>query len=71
MADRGYLPKDGGGAAFGDNVLYKFDKKGKETWKRTIKDRYEEMETQVAAEDSKGNLFCFMLEYNQTIQRRK
>ena len=63
------LTKDGGGAAFGDNVLYKFDKKGKETWKRTIKDRYEEMETQVAAEDSKGNLFCFMLEYNQKVYR--
>ncbi len=61
------LTKDGGGAAFGDNVLYKFDKKGKETWKRPIKDRYEEMETQVTAEDTKGNLFCFMLEYNRKV----
>jgi hypothetical protein len=26
-----FLTKDGGGAAFGDNVLYKFDKKGKQT----------------------------------------
>ncbi len=65
-----YFPtKDGGGAAFGDNVLYKFDKKGKQIWKREIKDRYQEMETQVAAEDSKGNLYCFMLEYNRKLYR--
>ena len=64
-----FLTKDGGGAAFGDNVLYKFDKKGKQTWKRVIKDRYQEMETQVAAEDSKGNLYCFMLEYNRQVYR--
>jgi hypothetical protein len=65
-----YFPtKDGGGAAFGDNVLYKFDKKGKQVWKRDIKDRYKEMETQVAAEDGKGNLYCFMLEYNSKVYR--
>lgn len=65
-----YFPtKDGGGAAFGDNVLYKFDKKGKQIWKRAIKDRYQEMETQVAAEDSKGNIYCFMLEYNRKLYR--
>jgi len=63
------LTKDGGGAAFGDKVLYKFDKKGKETWKRTIKDRFEEMETQVVAEDTKGNLYVFMLEYNSKVYR--
>jgi hypothetical protein len=63
------LTKDGGGAAFGDNVLYKFDKAGKQTWKRAIKDRYEEMETQVCAEDGKGNVYCFMLEYNRKVYR--
>lgn len=63
-----YFPtKDGGGAAFGDNVLYKFDKTGKQVWKRAIKDRYQEMETQVAAQDAKGNLYCFMLEYNRKV----
>jgi len=65
-----YFPTtDGGGAAFGDNVLYKFNKSGKEVWKRVIKDRYQDMETQVAAEDSKGNLYCFMLEYNSSVYR--
>src|SRR4051812_12891228 len=64
-----FLTKDGGGAAFGDNVLYKFDKTGKQVWKRAIKDRYQEMETQVAAGDTKGNLFCFMLEYNTKVYR--
>lgn len=63
------LTRDGGGAAFGDHVLYKFDKKGKQTWKRDIKDRYQEMETQVCSEDSKGNLYCFMLEYNRKLYR--
>jgi outer membrane protein assembly factor BamB len=63
------LTKDGGAAAFGDNVLYKFDKTGKQTWKHAIKDRYQEMETQVCAEDGKGNLYCFMLEYNRAVYR--
>ena len=65
-----YFPaSDGGGAAFGDNILYRFDKKGKQIWKRQIKDRYQEMESQVAAEDTKGNLYCFMLEYNTKVYR--
>ena len=63
------LTKDGGGAAFGDNVVYKFDNKGKQLWKKAIKDRFEEMETQVIAEDSKGNLYAFMLEYNTKVYR--
>src|SRR5688572_20401086 len=63
------LTRDGGAAAFGDNVVYKFDKKGKQIWKRAIKDRFEEMETQVVAEDSKGNLYAFMLEYNRKVYR--
>lgn len=63
------LNKDGGGAAFGDNTLYKFDKKGKELWKRKIKDRFEEMESQVVADDTKGNLYVFMLEYNSKVYR--
>jgi hypothetical protein len=58
------LTSDGGAAAFGDNVLYKFDKTGKKTWTRTVKPQYEEMESQSVAQDSKGNLYVFMLSYN-------
>lgn len=58
------LTQDGGGAAVGDNVLYKFDKKGKEKWKRTVKPQFGEMETQSVAEDGKGNLCIFLLSYN-------
>lgn len=41
------LTADGGATAVGDNVLYKFDKTGKEKWKRTVKPQFGEMETQV------------------------
>jgi hypothetical protein len=58
------LTADGGGAAFGDNVVYKFDKAGKEKWKRPIKPQFGEMETQVVASDKKSNVFAFMLSYN-------
>lgn len=61
------LTNDGGGAAFGDNVVYKFDKTGKEQWKRTIKSLHDEMETQSMAQDSKGNLYAFMLTYNSKV----
>lgn len=59
------LTSDGGGAAFGDNTLYKFSKAGKEEWKRVIKAQFDEMETQVVAQDSKGNLYAFMLSYDR------
>src|SRR5437762_2634057 len=42
---------DGGAAAFGDNVLYKFSRSGKEVWQRTIKVPFTEMESQCVAED--------------------
>jgi hypothetical protein len=58
------LTSDGGAAAFGDNVLYKFDKSGKKAWSRTVKPQYEEMESQSVAQDTKGNLYVFMLSYN-------
>jgi hypothetical protein len=58
------LTSDGGAAAFGDNMLYKFDKKGKETWMRTVKPQFDEMECQSVAQDSKGNLYVFMLSYD-------
>ncbi|MCE3227435.1 MAG: hypothetical protein K0S32_1986 [Bacteroidetes bacterium] len=58
------LTRDGGASAFGDNVVYKFDKTGKQTWKKSIKPAFEEMESQGVAEDIKGNLYAFMLSYN-------
>lgn len=59
------LTDDGGAAAFGDNTLYKFDKTGKEEWKRTVKIQFDEMESQSVAQDTKGNLYVFMLSYDQ------
>jgi hypothetical protein len=58
------LTADGGAAGFGDNVLYKFNKDGKEVWKHTVKPQFGEMENQAVAEDKKGNLFAFTLSYD-------
>jgi hypothetical protein len=58
------LTSDGGAAAFGDNKLYKFDKTGKEKWMRAVKPQFDEMETQGVAEDTKSNLYIFMLSYD-------
>jgi hypothetical protein len=58
------LTNDGGAAAFGDNMLYKFSKTGKEQWMRTVKAQFDEMESQSVAQDSKGNLYVFMLSYD-------
>jgi len=58
------LTSDGGAAGFGDNVLYKLDKSGKEAWKRTIKPQFDEMESQCVAQDTKGNFYVFMLSYD-------
>lgn len=58
------LTSDGGAAAFGDNQLYKFDKAGNEKWMRAVKPQFDEMETQGVAEDTKGNLYVFMLSYD-------
>jgi hypothetical protein len=58
------LTIDGGAAAFGDNMLYKFDKTGKEQWMRTVKPQFDEMESQSVAQDTKGNLYVFMLSYD-------
>jgi hypothetical protein len=59
------LTSDGGGAGFGDNVMHKFDKRGKETWKREVKAQFNgETEGQVMAQDTKGNFYLFLLQYN-------
>jgi hypothetical protein len=59
------LTSDGGAAAFGNNELYKFDKTGKEEWMRTVKPQFNEMESQSVAQDAKGNLYAFMLSYDE------
>ena len=58
------LTNDGGAAAFGDNRLYKLDKKGKEQWTRDVKPQFDEMENQGVAQDKKGNLYVFSLSYD-------
>jgi hypothetical protein len=58
------LTSDGGAAAFGDNMLYKFNNKGKEQWMRKVVPQFDEMETQGVAQDTKGNLYVFMLSYD-------
>lgn len=58
------LTSDGGAAAYGDNMIYKFDKNGKEKWTRKIIPQFNEVESQGVVEDSKGNLYAFMLSYD-------
>jgi outer membrane protein assembly factor BamB len=58
------LTHDGGAAAFGDNMLYKFDKTGKEEWMRRVIPEFNELESQSVAEDTEGNLYVFMLSYD-------
>jgi hypothetical protein len=58
------LTNDGGAAAFGDNKVYKLDKKGKEQWTRDVKPQFDEMENQGVAQDKKGNLYVFTLSYD-------
>jgi outer membrane protein assembly factor BamB len=69
IGQRGYgapwiLTSDGGAAAFGDNMLYKFNAKGKEQWMRKVVPQFDELETQGVAQDTKGNLYVFMLSYD-------
>lgn len=58
------LTSDGGAAAFGNDELYKLDKEGKQEWVRVIKPQFDEMECQGVAQDTKGNLYAFMLSYD-------
>ena len=58
------LTRDGGAAAFGSNMLYKLDEQGEEQWMRSIKPDFDEMESQGVVEDTKGNLYLFMLSYD-------
>jgi hypothetical protein len=58
------LTGDGGAAAFGDNLLVRIGKSGKEQWHRRVIPQFNELECQGVAEDKKGNLFVFMLSYD-------
>jgi hypothetical protein len=58
------LTGDGGAAAFGDNLLVRIGRNGKEQWHRRVIPQFNELEGQGVAEDMKGNLFVFMLSYD-------
>lgn len=63
------LTVDGGGAAFGDGdegtMLVKLDKTGKEQWKRIVKPKGEEIESQSVVQDKNGNYYIFQLVYDE------
>ena len=67
------LTADGGGAAFGDGdegcMLVKLDQKGKVQWKRTLKPKGDEMESQSVVQDKNGNYYVFILVYDHTKYR--
>jgi len=62
------LTKDGGAAAFGDGdngmEIIKLDKTGKVQWRKPLKKQFEEVEPQCVAQDTLGNFYVFMLNYN-------
>jgi hypothetical protein len=62
------LTKDGGAVGFGDGdnglELIKLDKTGKVLWRKGMKKQFEEVEAQCVAQDSLGNFYVFMLNYN-------
>ncbi len=66
------LTSDGGAAIFGDGedkegrraILVKFNKDGKEAWKKSFKPEFDELESQSVIEDVTGNFYVFMLTYN-------
>lgn len=67
------LTADGGAAVYGDSgdstgnfgLLVRIGKDGKELWKQKIKAQFTEIESQSVAEDSKENLFVFLLSYDE------
>lgn len=67
------ITKDGGAAGFGDGdngmELIKLDKTGKVQWRKGIKKQFAEVEPQCVAQDSFGNFYLFMLNYNSDAYR--
>lgn len=62
------LTKDGGAVGFGDGdnglELIRLTKTGKVLWRKGMKKQFEEVEAQCIAQDSLGNFYVFMLNYN-------
>jgi hypothetical protein len=62
------LTKEGGAVGFGDGdnglELIRLDKTGKVLWRKGMKKQFEEVEAQCVAQDSLGNFYVFMLNYN-------
>jgi hypothetical protein len=71
------LTSDGGAAVFGDGeveglasgLLVIVDSTGQETWKAVIRKQFDEMESQSVVEDDNGNLYIFMLSYDNSRYR--
>lgn len=67
------LTTDGGGAAFGDGdegtMLIKLDKTGKRQWKKNVKPKGNEAESQCVTQDKNGNFYVFQLIYDETKYR--
>jgi hypothetical protein len=67
------LTADGGAAAFGTgddgHMLVKLSKTGKVQWKKLVSAKGDEMELQSVVEDKVGNLFTFILVYDNTKYR--
>jgi hypothetical protein len=59
------LTSDGGAAAFGNDQLYKISKTAKEQWMREAKMQFDAQECQAVVQDTKGNLYAFMLSYDR------
>ena len=64
------LTADGGAAAFGDGdegtMLVKLAKNGKVAWKKIVKPKGDEVESQSVAQDKTGNYYVFQLVYDNT-----
>lgn len=58
------LTRDGGAAIYGDNMLYKLDRTGKEEWMQRVIPEFNALESQGVVEDASGNLYVFMLSYD-------
>lgn len=67
------LTNDGGAAAFGDGdegtMLIKLDKTGKLQWKKNVKAKGDEVESQCVAQDKAGNFYVFQLVYDRAKYR--
>jgi hypothetical protein len=67
------LTSDGGAAFFGDSedslgtngTLVKFDRSGKEEWRKIIRPQFDNLESQSVVQDKNGNYYVFMISYDE------